>query len=145
MSFKKVMIAVDFDKKALPLLSKISKLSLPTDTEIHLVHVVEMSLAEHFVPSLRPSADEISQIEKNVQDELAKLQKDIGLGDFKNVKLKCMISPNAKQDFLQYSEDKGVELIVAAAKEREGLKGVFEGSFTSFLNKFSAANLLTLR
>lgn len=145
MKFSKIMIAADLDPRALPILKKVKDLGLPQDADIQLVHVLEMSLAEHFVPSLRPSAEEIAQIEKTIEKELNEIKDLIGLSDFKKVTVKCVISPNAKQDFLELSEDFKADLIIAAAKEKEGLKGVFEGSFTSFLNKFSAANLLTLR
>lgn len=145
MKFSTILIAADLDPRALPILKKVKDLGLPKDAKIELVHVMEMSLAEHFLPSLRPSADELAQIEKLVLKELSELKGMIGLSDYANVSMKCLISPNAKQDFLHLSEDLNADLIIAAAKEREGLKGVFEGSFTNFLNKFCSANLLTLR
>lgn len=146
MSFHRVVLAVDLDPMALKTLSQIRELNLDKNAEIHLVHVFELALYQfELTPLLPPSDEDYVLIEKVVQDKLEKVKNDMGLQDHQKVILKCLISESARQEFMQYIDIIKPDLVVAASQEKTGLKGFFEGSFTSFLSKFSRFNLLILR
>ncbi|MGE3610466.1 MAG: universal stress protein [Bacteriovoracaceae bacterium] len=144
MNYSQTVIAVDLDDASTKTLSQVSDHKLPAGSTVHLVHVVEVNYLS-LLPQLQLSSDYKSKIENNVLEKLKQIQKSIGLENSSNCILQCLISMNAKQEFLNYADKIGATLIVAAAKEREGFKGLFESSFTNFLNKFSHTNLLILR
>ncbi len=146
MNYSKVVIAVDMNEASLKTLSQLSNFIFPKDSEIHLVHVFELSFFSFdFIPSLQPTPENYFLLEKTIEEKLVKIKKQLGLDHHEKVVLKCLISENAKQEFLNYADKSGATLIIAASQEKEGLKGFFESSFTNFLNKFSKANLIILR
>ncbi len=146
MNFKKVVIAIDLEETSLQNLYQLKDFSFPLESEIHLVHVFELSfMSFDFIPNIQPSPEDYLLIQKVIEEKLQHIKKNLGLGDYKNVVLKCLFSSNAKQEFLSYADSINAGLIIAGTKEKEGITGLFESSFTSFLNKFSSINLLTLR
>jgi len=146
MNYKKVVVAVDMNEASLKTLSQINNFNFPKDSEIHLVHVFEINFFSFdFIPSLKPTPENYFLIEKAVEERLVKVKKQLGLDDHEKVVLKCLISGNAKQEFLGYADRNGATLIIAASQEKEGFKGLFESSFTNFLNKFSTTSLIILR
>jgi nucleotide-binding universal stress UspA family protein len=143
MSFKKVIIAVDLDPVALGTLSQLKGMSLLRDSDVQLVHVFEQSsLRFDLIPLPSLSREDSFLLEKVVVEKLEALKKDLGLPQ---ARVKFLLSENARQEFLQYAEVESADLLIAASQEKEGLRGFFEGSFTSFLNKFARANVLVLR
>lgn len=146
MNLKKVVIAVDLDADSLKSLYQLRTLAIPKDSEIHLVHVFELNfMSFDFLPVSRPSPEDYLLIEKVIEEKLMAVKRELGLEQHKNVVLKCLFAPNARQEFLNYADKENATLIIAASKEREGFNGLFESSFTAFLNKFSRSNLLLLR
>lgn len=146
MSFRKIVVAVDMDQNCLDALTQIKTMSIPETTEIHLVHVFE------YVPNfvdlnfvLAPSDKDMTEIQMALTEKLTGVRKILGLEHRKNVEQKCLVSVNAKQEFLQYVDKAGPDLVVAASEEKTGFIGLFEGSFTAFLTKYCRANLLILR
>jgi hypothetical protein len=146
MNFKKVVVAVDINEDGPKNLYQLRNLSLLKESEIHLVHVFELSnLSFDFLPASQLSPEDYIMVQKVIEEKLMAIQKDLGLDQNKKVVLKCLFAPNARQEFLNYADKEGATLIVAASKQREGFAGLFESSFTAFLNKFSRSNLLILR
>jgi hypothetical protein len=146
MNFEKIVIAIDLNEASLQNLAQIKDFTFPIGSEIHLVHVFELNLMSFdFIPNLQPSDEDYLLIQKLIEERLKVIKSNLGLNNHKNVILKCLFSPNAKQEFLGYADSVHASLIIAGTKEREGIIGFFESSFTSFLNKFSNANLLILR
>ena len=80
-----------------------------------------------------------------VEAKLATLSERLGFKDQSNVKCQCLVSGNARQDFLNYVEKLGCDLIITASQEKTLMRGIFEGSFASYLNKYARPNLLVLR
>lgn len=146
MNFNKTVIAVDMDDAVIKTLTQINNLPISKDSEIHLVHVFEISYFNFdFLPTLQPTPENHFLIEKLMEEKLQKTAKLLGLENHTKIVTKCLISGNAKQEFLSYADREGATVIIAAAKEKEGFKGLFESSFTNFLNKFSRSNLIILR
>lgn len=146
MTFKKIVVAVDMDQNCIEALAQIKTMDLPESTEVHLVHVFE------YVPNfidlnfvLAPSDKDLSEIKAALMEKLTGVRKVIGMEHRKNVVQKCLVSTNAKQEFLQYVDSVFPDLVVAASEEKTGFIGLFEGSFTSFLTKYCRGNLLILR
>jgi nucleotide-binding universal stress UspA family protein len=146
MNFSKIVLAVDLDPTSLKTLGQVKKLGIDRNTEIHLVHVFELVLYNfELTPILPPSGEDYMLIEKTIEEKLEAVKRDLGLADHPKVSVKCLISEGARQEFLQYTEKVKPDLVVAASQEKSGMKGFFEGSFTSFLTKFSRSHLLILR
>jgi hypothetical protein len=146
MNFKKVVIAVDMETATLNCLHQLRTLPIPKDSEIHLVHVFELNfISFDFLPAPQPSPEDLLLIQRTIEEKLTAVQKDLGFDEHKNVVRKCIIASNARQEFLGYADKERATLVVAASKEKEGFQGLFESSFTAFLNKFSTSNLLILR
>lgn len=145
MNFNQTVIAVNLEEEATTALSQIKDLPFTEKSTIHLVHVFELhNFSFDLIPNLNLKKDDYLAIEKWGEEKLQEVQKKLGL-ESHNCVLKCLISSNPRQEFLSYSDQVGASVVIAVAKEREGLKGLFESSFTSFLNKFSRANLILLR
>lgn len=145
MNYNKTIVAVSLDDKNIEALSQIGDLPFSENSVIHLVHVFEIhQLSLDFIPNLHLSPEDLLAVEKWGEDRLLEVRDKIGLTE-KNCVVKCLISTNPRQEFLNYADTHGATLIVAVAKEREGVRGLFESSFTNFLNKFSRCNLLLLR
>ncbi len=146
MKFDKIVLAVDLNKNSIDTLAQIKSIDFPREAEIHLVHVFEQ------VPSLMdlsivftPTEKDLAQIQLEILKKLGEIKTKFELDHRPKVYLRCLISGNPKQEFLQYIDSLGADLVIAAAKERPGFIGLFEGSFTHFLSKFCRSNLMLLR
>lgn len=145
MNYTKTVVAVSLEDQNIQALSQIGDLPFNETSEIHLVHVFEIhQLSIDFIPNLHLSPEDLLSVEKWGEEKLLEVRDKIGLSE-KNCVVKCLISSNPRQEFLNYADTQGATLIVAVAKEREGVRGLFESSFTNFLNKFSKCSLLLLR
>jgi nucleotide-binding universal stress UspA family protein len=146
MNFKKIVIAVDMEESSLKTLAQIKKLNFSADSEVHLVHVFEYGVYNFdLMPMMTPNKEDFVAITELFTKKLQDVKVELGLDKGPKVAVKCLISIGAKQEFLQYADALKADLIIAASQEKNGLQGFFEGSFTSFLTKFSRANLLILR
>lgn len=145
MSYKKVIAAVQLDDKSIATLSKMKNLNFDKGTEIHLVHVVEItpSLAE-IAKGFEVGSQKSKEIALEVEERLKKISEHFGL-DGVNFVFKGIVCGNRRQEFLAYVESQKADLVIAASKEREGFKGFFEGSFTNFLTKFCKMDLVIFR
>jgi nucleotide-binding universal stress UspA family protein len=146
MKFNRVLIATDLDQTNIRTLSQLEKMQLAADTEIHLIHVFEFKMLNfENLPNYQVNKNDIFTIERLLLQKLEELKNELKLDRYAKVITKCLVSVGAKQEFLQYADQVKPDLIIAAAGEKTPLRGFFEGSFTSFLNKFSRYNLLILR
>lgn len=142
----KIVIAINLEPAELSTLGQLRTHSFPPESEIHLVHVFEMHyLNFDFVPTLQPKKEDLLAIQKWGEEKLTNYKEELGLDLHANCQVKCLISSNPKQEFLAYCDKLGADLIIAGTKERSGIKGVLDSSFTNFLHKFSSAHLLLLR
>jgi nucleotide-binding universal stress UspA family protein len=145
MKAKRIVIAVDFTEPSLKTLSQIKELELHQEAEIHLVNIFEYnSFNVDFLPLPTPKKEDFALIQKALSEKLVSLKSRLGLEQH-NVVARGLVSENARQEFLQYADDVGADLLIAASEEKPGFRGLFEGSFTSFLSKFSRQNVLVLR
>jgi nucleotide-binding universal stress UspA family protein len=146
MLFKKIVIAVDLDESSWPTLEKIREIGLPREAEVHLVHAFEVApVAYDFLASYLPTEIEKKEIQQVIETKLTTLIERLGLKNQSKVKCQCLVSGNARQDFLNYVEKLGCDLIITASQEKTLMRGIFEGSFASYLNKYARPNLLVLR
>lgn len=145
MDYSKTIVAVSLEDENVEALTQIRDLPFTETSQIHLVHVFEIhQLSIDFIPNMHLSPEDLFAVEKWGEDRLIQVRDKMGFSE-KICVVKCLISTNPRQEFLNYADTHGATLIVAVAKEREGVKGLFESSFTNFLSKFSKANLLLLR
>jgi len=146
MNNQKIVIAVDFEKKSIETLSQFREFVISETSEIHLVHVFEhVPRLMDFSFVFSPSEKDLAELQKIILIKLEEVKVVLGLKDRPKTYLRCLISSNSKQEFLQYVDTLGANLVIAAAQEKSGYVGLFEGSFTNFLSKFCRANLLLLR
>jgi nucleotide-binding universal stress UspA family protein len=146
MKFKKIVVAVDLDPKSLTTLSQIKDMELAPDAEVHLVHVFEYTFLNFdIIPGMKLGEEDLFLIERAIMEKLEGIKRELGLDKGQRVKLKCLLSVGAKQEFVQYLDEEKPDLVVAASQEKAGLAGFFEGSFSAFLTKFARPNLMLLR
>lgn len=147
MNQKKIVIAMNLEREEGKTMGQL-KHSYPflAEAEVHLVHVFEMhTLNFDFIPTLQPKKEDLLAIQKWGEEKLLEQKAQLGLIEHSNCKVKCLISSNPKQEFLGYCDELGADLIIAGTKERSGIKGIMETSFTNFLHKFATSNVLLLR
>ena len=146
MLFKKIAIAVDLDESTWPTLEKIRHLALSSEAEIHLIHAFEIApVAYDFLASYLPTEIEKKEIQQVVEAKLSTLIDRLELQRTSKVKCHCLVSGNARQDFLNFVEKLNCDLIITASQEKTLMRGIFEGSFANYLNKYARSNLLVLR
>jgi nucleotide-binding universal stress UspA family protein len=146
MDFKKIVVAVDFVEESLRVLEKIKTITFPGHAEFHLLHAFELFPSRvDFIASYLPGTNQLNEISELFSEKLTELIPRFGFSVLSNLKVKCLVSHNARQDFLNYTNEIGADLIITASQEKSFVKGLFEGSFGGFLNKYSKASLLVLR
>lgn len=146
MKIEKVVVAIDLSKNSIETLNQIKGMHFSQDSELHLVHVFEqvpnlMDLSFVFTPSEK----DLAEIQLAILKKLEEIKIKLGFENRPKTYLRCLLSSNPKQEFLQYVDSIAPDLVIAAAEEKSGFVGLFEGSFTNFLSKFCRANLLLLR
>lgn len=146
MDFKKIVVAVDFVEESLVVLEKIKTIRFPSDAQFYLLHAFELFPTRiDFIASYLPGANQIKEITDLFNEKLTELIPRFGFSVLSNLKVKCLVSHNGRQDFLNFTHELKADLIITASQEKSFMKGLFEGSFGGYLNKYSKASLLVLR
>lgn len=145
-NFKNIAVAVDLDESTWATLEKVRHLALPKEAQVHLIHAFEISsVAYDYLTAYMPSETERKEIQQVVEKKMLALVPRLGLTEQSQVKVVCLVTNNARQDFLNYAEKHGCDLIVTASQEKTLMRGLFEGSFANYLNKYARASLMVLR
>lgn len=147
MKARKIMIAVGLEQETNAPLMKIKEMSISSDAEIHLVHIVPVILyarGMQFSVMTYPLDEDRPKIQEVITEKLKALGSDLFPG-FKNIKYACLFDANEKAAFTNYVEEQKGDLVVVATRGKKGLSNFFDSSFAQHQLKYSPANVLVLR
>lgn len=147
MSFaKKVAIAISLNEPLEPILESIRSLDFIKNSEVYFLNVsltttYAIGLGESSI--IYPLEDDQKKIREQTIKKLNEMVKDILPLDFKGkVIAECLFSDNPKRKFCEYVDEKNIDTVIVAAREKRGL---FESSFTQFIAKHTRANIVILK
>jgi hypothetical protein len=147
MSFSsKVAVAINLNDPHAEIFKAMKQLEFLNNSEIHFVTVnmtttYAIGLGESSI--VYPLIDDQKKIQESAVAELGKLSEAfVGL-DFKGkIFMDCLFSDDPKRKFCEFVTEKNIDTIILAAREK---RGIFESSFTQYVNKHSHANMIILK
>ena len=116
-----------------------------TNATIHIVTMIKLHIPIfNMAPYIYPEAIHNAYIET----EALKLLKEIG--DTLNIAptqiiYNCSFKYDVKESMKTYLEEINADLAVVAIREKSGIKGFFQSSFSDYLTKFSPCDVLVLK
>jgi nucleotide-binding universal stress UspA family protein len=126
-------------------LKKIKGRELFKNKEIHLVHCFQI----HYYPiefafEVYPTEEDQPSVKKSVEEILESFKSEV-LENNSNVVVDCLFSPTPKDRMIEYVKENGIDLVVVASKEKEGISGLFSSSLAEHMLKFSPCDVLMIR
>jgi len=143
---KKIGIAINMNHPNLEVFEALKKMEFFQGCEIHLINInltttYAIGLGEASI--VYPLITEQKQIHDSTISELKRLALKF-LPEKLPGKLEavCLFSDDPKRKFCHYVEEKDLDTVIVAAREK---KGFFESSFTQYVTKHTKANVLVLK
>jgi hypothetical protein len=147
MSFaNKIAIAVNLNAPMSDVLKGLKELDFLNKGEVHFLNIYLTStyaigLGESSI--IYPVESDQRIIREQTIAKLSEMARSLLPLSFKGqVICECLFSDNPKRRFCDYVDEKKVDTIVVAAREKRGL---FESSFTQFVTKHTKANMIILK
>jgi nucleotide-binding universal stress UspA family protein len=147
MSFaRKVAVAIDLNDPHAEIFKAMKQLDFLNNSEVHFVTVnmtttYAIGLGESSI--VYPLVDDQKKIQESTVAGLGKLSGTFLGHDFKGkIITECLFSDDPKRKFCEFIAEKNIDTIIVAAREK---RGIFESSFTQYVNKHSHANMIILK
>jgi hypothetical protein len=147
MSFaRKVAVGINLNDPHTEIFKAMKQLDFLNNTEIHFVTVnmtttYAIGLGESSI--VYPLVDDQKKIQESTIAELGKLTATFLGHDIKSkIVTDCLFSDDPKRKFCEYVAEKNIDTIIVAGREK---RGIFESSFTQYVNKHSHANMIVLK
>ncbi len=147
MSFaKKIAVAINFNNPMKDILSGLKDLEFINKSEVHFVNVYltttyAIGLGESSI--IYPIASDQKKIQESTVAALQKIALELLPAKFEGkIVTDSLFGDDPKRKFCQYVEDKGIDTVIVAGREK---RGFFESSFTSYVNKHTRANMIVLK
>ena len=121
--------AVIFTTLETELLEQLKKVKQHLDAENSTVHIVHCHKIQMYM------TEATNQVLEQFAKELS----------IKKYTVETFFDHDPKERCLNYLKEKNATLCVLGAKKKSGFETLFEGSFISYMNKFSPCDILTLR
>ena len=138
--------AVIFTTLETELLEQLKKVKQHLDAENSTVHIVHCHKIQMYINELSvftfPTENEIPQMTEATNQVLEQFAKELSI---KKYTVETFFDHDPKERCLNYLKEKNATLCVLGAKKKSGVETLFEGSFISYMNKFSPCDILTLR
>jgi nucleotide-binding universal stress UspA family protein len=142
---KTYVLCTALDEQSISNMKKVKNVLDLKNATVHIVTVVEVKLYNlDLFPYTYPAENQYPAIESAAIDLLAPLATSLGL-EKKDVVLKCFFSNSSEEKIKNYLDEVNADLVVTATRGKHGIKGLFSGSFTDFLCKFSPCDVLVMR
>lgn len=141
--FKKILFPVDLSETSPKLVPHVKKMAEKFDSEIHIVFVAR--LFGYFTGIYVPHPS-ISQFEKEVVEGAEKKLyefKDEYFADNSNVQATVLLG-DAAEKILDYSKDKGIDLLIMGTHGRKGLDKIVFGSVAERVIKAAEVPILII-
>lgn len=141
---KKVVICMPLDEELQKnIFDGIKKLAWLQDSQVDFVHIFKQESYPYMMPpTIFPDANQKLEIQKTITEIFSGLTKDL---PFKNKNFHVAFDESPKDGMISYLKDHDASLVVTYTREKHGISGYFSSSFTDFLVKHAACNVLALR
>lgn len=142
----KVAIAVNLSVDTKEEFISLKEMSSLNDCEIHFVNVFRTTtysfgLADSAL--IYPVVDDRKKLEESVLSTLRKISGKVFNEDFHGkIYYHSLFSDNPKVAFSEFVENKHIDLVVVSARQKRGL---FDSSFSQYIQKHTKANMLILK
>lgn len=116
-----------------------------TNTTIHIVTMIELHIPIfNIAPYIYPEAIHNAYIETEALKRLKEIGDSLNVAPAQIV-YNCAFKYDVKDSMKTYLEEIHADLAVVAIREKNGIKGFFQSSFTDYLTKFSPCDVLVLK
>lgn len=143
---RKVAVAVNLNQPLPEVFKTLKDLEFLNHCEIHLVHsflTINYLVGMGDTALVYPLESDRKLIQESVMATLNSYAQKIFPADFKGkVITHCLFSDDPKGSFCDYIKMEHIDLVITAAREK---KGLFESSFTHYVQKHTSANLIVLK
>lgn len=143
---QKVAVAVNLSEDFKDEFASLKHLNFLNECEIHFVHAfltTTYSFGLGETALIYPIQDDRKKLEESIVSTLKKMSGKIFDADFRGkIFCHCLFSDNPKAAFTEFVQDKHIDLVVIAAREKRGL---FESSFSQYVQRHSKANMVILK
>jgi hypothetical protein len=143
---RKVIVAVDLTEHMAEEFSPLHRMDFLAEAEIHLVHcskIVSYNFSLGLGALIYPLQDERTLIEQAVLTKIASSQTKILPYAFSGrLVVKCLFGEKPAAAFCAYAKENLGDLLIIAPKKS---RGIFEGSFASFVTGHADGNILLLK
>lgn len=143
---KKIAIAVNLNEDVPKVFETLRESDLLKASEVHFVYSF-LTTSYYMGFSGQSFVYPIEEDRKIIEEScLSKLQeasrKIIPEKADSKIVLKCLFADDTKRKFGEYIQAENIDLVIVAAREKRGL---FESSFTRFIENHTHANVLVLK
>jgi hypothetical protein len=147
MSFThKVAVAINLNQPMTDILSALKAMDFINKSEVHFVNInltttYAIGLGESSI--VYPLESDQKKIQESTVSALQKLASQLLSSKFEgDIITDCLFSDDPKRKFCRYVEEKNIDTVILASREK---KGLFESSFTQYVTKHSRANMIILK
>lgn len=142
----KVAVGVNLAVDAKDEFVSLKELSFLNDCEIHFVHAFQTTTYSFGLGDsalIYPMQDDRKKLEESVVASLKNISSKLFDKDFLGkIHCHCLFSDNPKGAFSEFVQNKHIDLVVVSAREKRGL---FESSFSQYVQRHTRANVLVLK
>lgn len=148
---KKMMACIDLKNISLKSISNyLSDYNWTHTNELHLIHgFLLQTFSDGFYIDTYP----LEKDYKEIVDSAIKTMDSIEIEIFKNNNIllkpkiikECFITSSPKNKLANYSNEKGIDIMLIATRGKHGIKGLFSSSFARFMLSHVKAELRIIR
>lgn len=143
---RRVAVAFNLNQPFPEVYGTLKNLQFLDECEIHLIHsylTLSYLIGMGETALVYPLSGDREKIEQAVQATLMSYSRKIFPEGFKGkVIVRCLFSDDPKRTFCDYVKEENIDMVIVATREK---KGLFESSFTQFVNKHTTANMMVLK
>jgi hypothetical protein len=147
MSFaKRVAVAINLNEPMKDILSGLRELEFLNKSEVHFVNVYltttyAVGLGEGSI--VYPILSDQKKIQESTVAALQNMVPGLLSPKFEGkIVPDCLFADDPKRKFCHYVEEKNIDTVIVAAREK---RGFFESSFTQYVSKHTRANMIVLK
>lgn len=147
MAKERILLCVSNDQELINHLKRITKFGLLNNKEVHLLNVFKQEIyTNEFAPYSWPTEDKFGEIKATVETVLSNLAEELKPhAKDSEFKTKCILNYSPKKVILDYIKENKISLVAVATKGKHGIEGLFSGSTTEFLVKYSPCDIFVIR
>lgn len=143
---RRVAVAVNLNQPLPEVFKTLKNLEFLGNCEIHVIYsylTISYLVGLGETALVYPLEADRKKVEESVNATLQDYSQKIFPAPFGGkIITRCLFSDDPKRAFCDYIKEENVDLVIVATREK---KGLFESSFTQFVNKHTNANMIVLK